>query len=121
MRILHVRSSGGFYGAEALVATLAVEQARIEQQFHYLGNAASLMKGGYKALVKLRDEKVIKAIGAGITMATSVNEWSAVMLEVLRERQARMVSVARLTSMPCAASSFARRSAVDWSCCGGIT
>jgi D-threo-aldose 1-dehydrogenase len=30
---------------------------------------ADLMKGGYKALVKLRDEKVIKAFGAG------VNEW----------------------------------------------
>jgi D-threo-aldose 1-dehydrogenase len=29
----------------------------------------TLMKGGYKALVKLRDEKVIKAFGAGI------NEW----------------------------------------------
>jgi D-threo-aldose 1-dehydrogenase len=29
----------------------------------------SFMKGGYKALTKLRDEKVIKAIGAG------VNEW----------------------------------------------
>ena len=29
----------------------------------------TFMKGGYKALVKLRDEKVIKAIGAGI------NEW----------------------------------------------
>jgi D-threo-aldose 1-dehydrogenase len=29
----------------------------------------ALMKGGYKALIKLRDEKVIKAIGAG------VNEW----------------------------------------------
>jgi D-threo-aldose 1-dehydrogenase len=32
-------------------------------------HVASLMKGGYKALVKLRDERVIKAIGAGI------NEW----------------------------------------------
>ncbi|CAN5387260.1 aldo/keto reductase [soil metagenome] len=30
---------------------------------------AELMAGGYKALVKLRDEKVVKAIGAGI------NEW----------------------------------------------
>ena len=32
-------------------------------------HVADLMKGGYKALVKLRDEKVIKAFGAG------VNEW----------------------------------------------
>ena len=32
-------------------------------------HVAELMKGGYKALVKLRDEKVIKAFGAG------VNEW----------------------------------------------
>lgn len=32
-------------------------------------HVATLMKGGYKALVKLRDEKVIKAFGAGI------NEW----------------------------------------------
>jgi D-threo-aldose 1-dehydrogenase len=31
----------------------------------------SLMQGGYKALIKLRDEKVVKAIGAG------VNEWQA--------------------------------------------
>jgi D-threo-aldose 1-dehydrogenase len=32
---------------------------------------AEFMKGGYKALVKLRDEKIIKAFGAGI------NEWEA--------------------------------------------
>jgi D-threo-aldose 1-dehydrogenase len=32
---------------------------------------AEFMQGGYKALIKLRDEKVIKAIGAGI------NEWEA--------------------------------------------
>jgi D-threo-aldose 1-dehydrogenase len=32
---------------------------------------AQFMKGGYKALVKLRDEKIIKAFGAGI------NEWEA--------------------------------------------
>jgi D-threo-aldose 1-dehydrogenase len=32
---------------------------------------AAFMKGGYKALAKLREEKVVKAIGAG------VNEWEA--------------------------------------------
>jgi D-threo-aldose 1-dehydrogenase len=37
-----------------------------------------LMKGGYRALVKLRDEKVIKAFGAG------VNEWEA--CQILAER-----------------------------------
>jgi D-threo-aldose 1-dehydrogenase len=38
----------------------------------------TLMKGGYKALVKLRDEGVIKAFGAG------VNEWEV--CEILAER-----------------------------------
>lgn len=39
---------------------------------------AELMKGGYRALLKLRDEKVIKAFGAG------VNEWEV--CEILAKR-----------------------------------
>lgn len=48
--------------------SVAARDARVEE----------LMNGGYKALIKLRDEKVIKAIGAG------VNEWEV--CQTLTER-----------------------------------